>query len=65
MAQPATVFDETDEAIEEAACLVANAQIDAGDGLSHEIVGEWLQQLARGERGPPIFLKSPTTSLKD
>ena len=56
MAQPKTIFDEADEAIEEAVIAEANAQIDAGQGISHEVVGEWLLKLARGEPAPPTFL---------
>ena len=56
MAQPKTIFDEADEAIEEAAMAEANAQIDAGHGIPHEVVGEWLLKLARGEAEPPAFL---------
>jgi predicted transcriptional regulator len=56
MAQPKTIFDDVDEAIEEAAIAEANAQIDAGQGVPHEVVGEWLQKLARGEPAKPTFL---------
>ena len=56
MAQPKTIFDDVDEAIEEAAIAEANAQIDAGEGIPYEVVGEWLQKLARGEPTPPTFL---------
>lgn len=56
MAQPRTIFGDGDEAIEEAAIAEANAQIDAGRGIAHEVVGEWLQRLARGEAARPAFL---------
>jgi predicted transcriptional regulator len=53
MAQPKTIFDDTDEAIEEAAVAKARAEIAAGKGVSHEEVGERLQRLAAGESVPP------------
>ena len=56
MAQPKTIFDDVDEAIEEASIADANAQVDAGEGIPHEVVGEWLKKLARGEPAPPTFL---------
>ena len=56
MVQPKTIFDPADEPIEEAAVAEANAQIDAGGGIPHEVVGEWLQKLARGEAAAPSFL---------
>lgn len=56
MVQPKTIFDDADEAIEEAAIAEANAQIDAGRGIPHEVVGEWLQKLARSETAAPSFL---------
>ena len=56
MAQPKTIFDETDEAVEDAAMAEANAEIDAGKGIAHEVVGQWLQKLAQGEAAPPTFL---------
>ncbi len=56
MAQPKTIFDEADEAIEDDAIAEANAQIDTGEGIAHEVVGQWLQKLAQGETVPPTFL---------
>ena len=56
MTQPKTIFDDADEAIEEAAIAEANAQIDAGEGIPHEVVGQWLQQLAQGKAVRPTFL---------
>ena len=56
MAPPKTIFDETDEAVEDAAMAEANAEIDAGKGIAHKVVGQWLQKLAQGEAAPPTFL---------
>ena len=58
MAEVTTIFDDTDEATDRAASLEANAQIEAGQGIPHEIVGEWLKKLANGEQGPPTFLQA-------
>jgi hypothetical protein len=45
-----SVFDiPPDEAIEAA----ADAEIDAGNGVPHEVVREWLLKLAKGEKAPP------------
>ena len=52
MAQPKTIFDEADETLEEAAIEQARAEIVAGKGIPHEVVGEWLRRLARGENVP-------------
>lgn len=56
MTQPETIFDDADEAIEEAAIARANAQIEAGEGIPHKIVGEWLKRLASGDLAAPTFL---------
>ncbi len=56
MTQRKTIFELADEAIEEAAIAEANAQIEAGQGVPHELVGEWLLKLARGEPAAPAFL---------
>ena len=56
MAVRKTIFDDVDEAIEDAAIAEAHQQIDAGKGLSHDVVGEWLLKLARGEAAKPTFL---------
>lgn len=53
MAEPKTIFDERDDAIEEAAMERARAEIAEGRGLAHEKVGAWLRRLAAGERAPP------------
>jgi hypothetical protein len=56
MTEPQTIFDDVDEAVEQAAMAGANAQIDAGQGVPHDVVGVWLQRLAKGERAAPTFL---------
>ena len=43
-------LDETEEARLDAE---ADAEIEAGKGVPHERVREWLLQLARGEKVPP------------
>jgi predicted transcriptional regulator len=45
-----TPLDETEEAHLDA---VADAEIEAGKGIPHEKVREWLAKLAKGERVPP------------
>jgi len=32
---------------------LADAEIDAGEGIPHEQVREWLKKLAKGEKVPP------------
>ena len=56
MAARKTIFDEVDEAAEEAAMAEAHRQIDAGLGVPHDVVSEWLRKLARGEAAAPTFL---------
>jgi predicted transcriptional regulator len=52
-----SVFDiPLDEAEEARLDAQAEAEIDAGQGVPHEKVREWLLKLAKGERTPP-----PTT----
>lgn len=53
MAEPASIFDALDEGSEARAIARAEAEIDAGKGVPHERVREWLKQLARGENVPP------------
>jgi predicted transcriptional regulator len=49
-----SIFDlEPDEAAEAAADAVADAEIEAGKGVPHEEVREWLLKLAKGEKLPP------------
>jgi len=48
------VFDTPlDEANEARLDMMADAEIDAGKGVPHEKVREWLAKLAKGERAPP------------
>jgi hypothetical protein len=53
MAEPKTIFDDADEAVESAAIAQAQEEIAAGKSLSQEVVGAWLQRLAAGEDIPP------------
>jgi predicted transcriptional regulator len=49
-----SIFDvPLDEAAEATADAAADAEIEAGRGVPHEHVREWLLRLARGERVPP------------
>ncbi|MGD0432807.1 MAG: hypothetical protein ABSA58_17110 [Acetobacteraceae bacterium] len=49
-----SVFDiPPDEAIEAAADAAADAEIEAGNGVPHEVVREWLLRLAKCEKIPP------------
>lgn len=56
MAVRKTIFDDVDETIEDTAITEAHKQIDAGQGISHDVVGKWLLKLARGEPAKPTFL---------
>ena len=52
-----SVFDTPPDEAEEARLdAVAEAEIEAGQGVPHGRVREWLAKLARGEKVPP-----PTT----
>jgi predicted transcriptional regulator len=42
-----------DDALETAADAAADADIEAGKGVPHEVVREWLARLAKGEKVPP------------
>jgi len=53
MVRPKTIFDDADEAVESAAIERAREEIAAGEDLSQEVVGAWLQWLAAGEIVPP------------
>ena len=53
MTEPATIFDSEDAEAEERALREAEAQLDAGRGVPHEVVRTWLQDLAAGRRTPP------------
>ena len=50
-----TPLDDSEEARPDA---IADAEIEAGNGVPHEKVREWLAKLAKGERVPP-----PATEL--
>jgi predicted transcriptional regulator len=52
-AKTKSVFDEIDADIEARAIAEAEAEIDAGKGVPHEKVREWLLKLAKGENIPP------------
>jgi predicted transcriptional regulator len=52
-AKTKSVFDEIDDDIEARAIAEAEAEIDAGKGVPHEKVREWLLKLAKGENIPP------------
>ena len=53
MAGTKSVFDQVDPDIEARAIAEAEAEIDAGKGVPHEKVREWLLKLAEGEVLPP------------
>ena len=49
-----SVFDlPLDDELEARLDAAADAEIDAGKGVPHEVVREWLLKLAKGERVPP------------
>lgn len=51
MAEPASnLFDPEDLDTKERALAEAQAQLDAGQGVPHESVCEWLKELAAGRR---------------
>ena len=54
MAEPKSVLDEIDTDIEARAIAEAEAEIDAGKGVSHAKVRQWLLKLANGEIVPPL-----------
>jgi predicted transcriptional regulator len=53
MAEVKSVFDQIDGEAEACAIAEAEAELDAGRGILHEKVREWLLKLARGEITPP------------
>jgi predicted transcriptional regulator len=53
MAKTKTIFEEIDADIEAQAIAEAEAEIDAGKGVPHAKVREWLLRLAKGEVVPP------------
>jgi predicted transcriptional regulator len=48
-----SIFDEIDEAEEARAITEAEAEIDAGQGVPHKKVRQWLRRLAKGKAAPP------------
>ena len=54
MGKQATVFNQPKDNAEDARRdAIARAELDAGQGVPHEHVREWLAKLAKGERLPP------------
>jgi predicted transcriptional regulator len=53
MAEVRSVFDQIDPEAEARAIAEAETELDAGKGVPHEKVREWLLKLARGEVTPP------------
>ena len=54
MADTESIFDmPPDEAEDARLDSVADAEIEAGKGVPHERVREWLLKLGKGERVPP------------
>ena len=53
MDEAKSVFDEIDPAEEARAIEEAEAEIDAGKGISHSKVRRWLRKLAKGKFVPP------------
>lgn len=53
VAETKSVFDEIDADVEARAIAEAEAEIDAGKGVPHAKVREWLLKLAKGEIAPP------------
>ena len=53
MAEVKSVFDQIDDESEARAIAEAEAELDAGKGIPHEKVREWLLKLAKGEIIPP------------
>jgi hypothetical protein len=53
MAEVKSVFDQIDDEAEARAIAEAEAEIEAGKGIAHDKVREWLLKLARGEITPP------------
>jgi hypothetical protein len=53
MAEVKTVFDQIDSEAEARAIGEAEAELDAGKGIPHVKVKEWLLKLAKGEIIPP------------
>jgi predicted transcriptional regulator len=52
MAEPKSIFDQVDDAVEAQAIAEAEADIAAGLVYSHDKVKPWLEQLAKGDFVP-------------
>ncbi|MFV3128170.1 hypothetical protein [Niveispirillum sp. KHB5.9] len=62
MEQAESIFDQVDETRKARAIAEARADVAAGRIVPHEVVAEWLQRMANGERPPPPYshtLKKP------
>lgn len=55
MDQAESIFDQVDEARKARAIAEARADVAAGRVVPHEVVAEWLQRMANGERPPPPY----------
>jgi predicted transcriptional regulator len=53
MDEAKSTFDDVDEAKEARAIAEAEAEIDAGRGVPHSKVRQWLRKLAKGEFASP------------
>jgi predicted transcriptional regulator len=53
MDEAKSIFDEIDEAEEKRAIAEAEAELDAGKGVPHKKVRQWLRRLSRGKVTPP------------
>ncbi|WP_448207626.1 hypothetical protein [Azospirillum sp. sgz302134] len=53
MSEPANLFDQEDEELEEQALAEAEAELAAGKGVPHDRVRSWLKSLAAGRYEPP------------
>lgn len=52
MKEPVSLFDTVDEETERMALAEAEAELEAGKGIPHEVVGPWLLKLADGDDAP-------------
>ncbi|HEY0832514.1 MAG TPA: hypothetical protein VGE72_01285 [Azospirillum sp.] len=60
MSEPGQFRSDTEDAdAREQAVAEARAQLDAGRGVPHEAVCDWLQDLAAGRRRPTPRLNEP------
>jgi hypothetical protein len=53
MDEAKSIFEEIDKAEEARAIAEAEVEIDAGKGVPHKKVRQWLRKLARGKITPP------------